>query len=224
MKKLIAILLVAFLAVSSSYAVDYASMTAHGAGGQGTNDLSYDETTGLYTINVTCEMTICTENGDIDLGYINPDGSRYITSAEDMVFQVTGANGWFFEAWVGADQFSNESNEVYFVGQNWSFEDLSGNTNGTANNNMSGLLGTYGTTGSTIWKHAVGMQLSNCQDCTPGANCNGVAVIKFHPNRVVATEYAAQGAYTWDVYASADYMSWLTPVNPDGSAYVSPGV
>ena len=223
MKKIFAILFVAVLAFSTTLATDVSPenygatfLNTSGAGQDDAsfNDLSYDEAEGQYCIYVICPLELYPVNRQfIDLGYINPDGSRGLAN-EEMTWRVEGGNGWYFEANVSNDQFANESNQVYFVNPYWTYQMTGGAVESLGNNpghvaqlQLSGKVGENG-----------------CENCeTPHeSNCTGGGEFTFYPNQVVATEIAIEGNYTWDLEVNVDYLTWVVPVMPDGSAYTAP--
>ena len=225
MKKLIAIILVAFLAVSSSYAVDYtqAALSVPGEGSQGANDLSYADADGRYDIEVVCELEICNNSGDIDLERINPDGSRMLGTAYDQDYEVKGATSWYFEAWLGWDKFARMSDgtqtpHVYFVGENWTLQNKDGSAQSpTSDVMMTAAFDNFTGTGADAianWRHVTGLDL-NCDQCTQ--SCFGGANLVFHPVQVVADELAVEGDYHWNTFVAVDYLTWTQPLDPAGN-------
>lgn len=62
------------------------------------NDYSFDFATGEYKIFIVCELIIQNKNGNIYIGWINPDGSKILGTGYSMTFEVRGANGWRIES------------------------------------------------------------------------------------------------------------------------------
>ena len=239
MKKVFIILVAVLFAYTTSFAEDAIpedenSQVSYGAedldhqgagtqdGTSGIDDLSYDDATGSISMYVICELDITPENDVLNIGYMNPDGSRSL-NGEYLQWQVKGGNGWYFEAWLKNDQFARNSsgqktNYVYFVNPTWKFR----------KGNNGGFTTLSGTTTSGEFDqemHVTQLQLSGTVGSTNNNPnpCNGKATFRFKPNKVVATELAVDDLYTWNVWLAVDYLTWTAPVDPDGSAYTQPG-
>ena len=172
---------------------------------------------GYYKVYIVCPLTL-TPIGptDIDLGYINPDGSRSLYN-ETMSWEVQGANGWYFEATCANDVHSNETDYVYFVNPYWTYQRRNGTLETLVLSQQSAAHCEYSHHASQLRLGGLlpGMQNTYCHF----DKCSGFGTFTFHPNQVVATELAPVGRYTWDVFVSVDYLTWVTPVNRDGSEY-----
>ena len=228
MKKFAALLVAVLFAFSATYAVDpnttfdpnygAADLNTSGIGSQDwgkTNDLSYDEQTSQYCIYVICELTISPVTQEYqDLGYINPDGARDLTNAT-MKWLVNGAPGWYVEIDLKHDVFATYDNgptgngsgdkTVYFVDPYW-----------TVGNETTQYSGDPSTGDYEMEKHLSGFRLEHagCQDCDDFdmKDCDGILALVFHPNKVVASDFALTGTYKWDLFVSADYLTWVQPV------------
>ncbi len=81
---------------------------------QETNDYSFDNALGEYRLFVICEIDINNVTGNIYLGWLNPDGGKDL-EGYNMLFHITGGNGWAFEASGSIGESTNSTEHIAYA-------------------------------------------------------------------------------------------------------------
>ena len=168
-------------------------------GFSGVDDLSYDEEVGNFSIVVICGFNMSPVLGEEQYIQMNrPDGTRKIPYSERYTWNIYGHSGLLFELSCNTNKFSNESDDVYFVGSSWiynaadMYSDINDGTNGCY---LSGDENYY--------------------------SCSGFGQIIFLPKQLVANNKAFKSNYTFDMNINVDFLAWAIPLEVSGQYYTT---
>lgn len=188
----IALLLVIF----TSMIADQGANTRNSAEPQesvGAYDPTYDDASGQYHIVVDCPVQINRNYGgdNFDLSMLTGANSRKFPYSERIEWNISGQRNRIFEASGVIDTCSNESDEVYLVGQRWKY--IVQDNELLLDNNFFGAFYIN----------------SSSEDDTLNS-CMGQGSLVFIPRILVMDEDIETRKYTFNMNIKVDVLNWAS--------------